>query len=316
MSTAQRISLLDAGLELTRHLTEDEHAELRQLTLPVVTVGPGALDVPSLLATHNAFGATVLEGIVMHARRIGEQTGVQLLGPGDLLVTASDASPDWLTEATFRTADPARLALFGLDLLAAVYRWPRVLHGFYACLGDQLQRLTAQLVICQMPRVDERVLAMFWLLAESWGQVTPSGVRLPLNLTHETLGALVGARRPTVTLALRKLTGEGALVHQDSGWLLLRRPPQPVTSTPRIEPPDAGDTALRPWAPAPAPAPAPELGYAQMRETLRVLREQYAANREENRAHLQRARSSRIRLTAMRERIREEAFRRRWPPSS
>ena len=72
--------------------------------------------------------------------------------------------------------------------------------------------MTVQLVICQLPRVEDRVLAVLWLLAESWGHVTPAGVRLPLALTHETLGALIGARRPTVTLALRKLTDDGTLV--------------------------------------------------------------------------------------------------------
>lgn len=45
-----------------------------------------------------------------------------------------------------------------------------------------------------------------------------------MTLTHETLGSLVGSRRPTVTLALRKLTAEGALVAQESGWLLLEQP--------------------------------------------------------------------------------------------
>ena len=51
-----------------------------------------------------------------------------------------------------------------------------------------------------------------WLLAESWGRVTQAGIRLPLGLTHDVLGALVGARRPTVTLALRELTERGAIL--------------------------------------------------------------------------------------------------------
>jgi CRP-like cAMP-binding protein len=314
MAPIERIALLDAGLELTRHMSEAEHAELGRVSLPVVTVGPGEVDLPSLLSDHAAFGATVLDGIAMNALRIGEQTGIQLLGPGDLLMLSTDALPDWLTEPQLRTVAPVQLALFGRDLLAAVYRWPRVIQGMYAGLADQLARLRAQLVICQLPRVDERVLAMFWLLAQTWGQVTPSGVRLPLTLTHETLGALIGARRPTVTLALRKLTDDGALVHQDSGWLLLERPPEPIEPAPRIFPPEIADMPLGPWALARTPDGS--RNYAELRQVLHALREQHAADRQASRDQLEEARKSRVRLLAMRKRIEQDALKRRWPPSS
>ncbi len=79
-------------------------------------------------------------------------------------------------------------------------------------------------MICQLPRVDDRLLAVMWLLAESWGQVTPAGTLLPIGLTHAALGGLVGARRPTVTLALGSLTADGALRREERGWLLLRSP--------------------------------------------------------------------------------------------
>lgn len=222
-----RVPILRAAPELTRHLTPNERAELGNVGLPVIAVDPGPIELTALLDAHKAFGATVLDGLIMNAQQIGEQTGIQLLGPGDLLVQGSDPSPTWLSEVEFRAAGPLRLALFGNELLAATYRWPRLIQALYASIGNQIQRLGAQLVICQLPRVDERVLAMMWLLAESWGQVTPGGVRLPLTLTHETVGALVGARRPTVTLALRKLTREEAILHQDTGWMLLDPPPQP-----------------------------------------------------------------------------------------
>jgi CRP/FNR family transcriptional regulator, cyclic AMP receptor protein len=314
MPTVEHIPLLDASVELTRHITVEERAELARASLPVITVGPGELDLVTLLADHGGFGATVLDGLVMSAVRIGEQTGIQLLGPGDLLMPTTEASPDWLTEAQLRTIAPVQLAVLGRDLLAAVYRWPRVIQGMYACLGDQLARLRAQLVICQLPRVDERVLAMFWLLAESWGQVTPSGVRLPLTLTHETLGALIGARRPTVTLALRKLAQDGAAIHQDSGWLLLERPPQPVEPRPKLLPPEIADRPRSLWAVR--PAPDGKVSQVELREALRTLREQHAADRQAAQEQRELARDSRERMSAARQQIAQDALRRRWPPSS
>jgi len=311
----ERIPILDARLELSTYLTTDERAELASFGLPVVTLVPGQVDVSTLLAQRGAFGATVLDGIVMSAVRIGEQTGIQLLGPGDLILPVSDVAPDWLSDVEVRVTTPVRLALFGKELLAAAFRWPRVIQGLYACVGDQLQRLTSQLVICQLPRVDERVLAMMWLLAESWGQVTSAGVRLPLPLTHETLGALVGARRPTITLALRKLTQQGSIVHQDSGWLLIELPPEPATGDTKILPPEPVVESISRWAPPVTPSDA-SIAYAELRDTVRRLRDQHNQDRERVREQLTRVKSARVRMNAARAQISRDALSRRAPPSS
>lgn len=312
----KRIPIVDAQLDLTRHLTTAELDELGSFSLPVVTRDPGTVHLSALLAEHRAFGASVLDGIVMSAQQIGEQTGVQLLGPGDLLIPVREPSPDWLSDMEVRAPAPVRLALFGNELLAAAFRWPRIIEGLYACVGDQLQRLTAQLVICQLPRVDERVHAMLWLLAESWGQVTSAGVRLPLGLTHETLGALVGARRPTITLALRKLTRDGAILHQDTGWLLIEAPPEPAIPDARILPPEALYESISRWTPPPPPPPDPSVAYAELRDTVRRLREQHAQDQEETREQLRRIRTARVRMSAVRDQIARDAVSRRVPPSS
>ncbi len=315
MTQTERVSLLDARLELTRHLTSDERRELAGVNLPVITAGPGPLEMAALLAGHKAFGATVLEGVVINTLLVGDQTGMLLLGPGDLLVQGSELLPEWLAAFEFRATTPVRLGLFGNDLLAAAYRWPRVVQGLYSCVGEQLQRLTAQLVICQLPRVEDRLLAMLWLLSESWGQVTSGGVRVPLALTHETLGAMVGARRPTVTLALRKLAEEGAIVHQDSGWLLLEPPPQPAGTVPRVLPAEVMRATHGEWAPPPPPDD-PAVSHATLRDMVHQLRERHALDREETRRQLKDVRSQRIRMEALRKQIEADAVRRRRPPSS
>ena len=66
-------------------------------------------------------------------------------------------------------------------------------------------------------------LALFWQLADRWGTVTAFGVAVSLQLTHEVLGRLVGAQRPTVTLALSELAEAGLVVRvPKAGWLLSR----------------------------------------------------------------------------------------------
>jgi CRP-like cAMP-binding protein len=74
--------------------------------------------------------------------------------------------------------------------------------------------------------VEERLLLLLWQLTELWGRKTKGGAILPFRLSHQTLADLVGARRPTVTLALRGLTDRGLLERGSRGdWILCGDPP-------------------------------------------------------------------------------------------
>jgi CRP-like cAMP-binding protein len=55
------------------------------------------------------------------------------------------------------------------------------------------------------------VLATLRHLAIRWGRVTPNGVRIPFRLTHEVLGEIIGAQRPSVTSGLAQLEQRGLL---------------------------------------------------------------------------------------------------------
>src|SRR5262249_39499446 len=70
-------------------------------------------------------------------------------------------------------------------------------------------------------RVDVRVLAYLWHLAERFGVVLPDGVRVEVPLTHSVLARLVGARRPTVTTALQRLTQLGYLRREGRAYTLI-----------------------------------------------------------------------------------------------
>jgi CRP/FNR family cyclic AMP-dependent transcriptional regulator len=317
MSAIDRIRVVDTKLEFTRQLAAEARAELAAITLPVVRVAPGPVDLDALLQACNGFAATILDGMLVHALTIGDQSGIHLLGPGDAILSAGGLPPPWLADVAYQAPGSARLAVLGADFLAVARHAPEVIPALYESLADQMQRLSGQLVICQLPRVEQRVLAIMWLLAETWGQMTADGVRLPLALTHETLGSMVGARRPTVTLALRKLSQQGAIVHQDSGWLLLEPPPAltPHDSA-KILAPEIAPVPVSRWAPAPEPTPDPSVRYAELREAVHELREQHSYDRQQTREQLTRIRTARVRMIAMREQITQDALRRRRPPSS
>lgn len=256
------VSLLEVEPDLADALDHDQRDAARRFRLPVATVARNE-DVRALLDRSNAFGALVLEGAVLHALELGDRVTLRLLGPGAVLPlsNATDSAP--LGSASVLVPDRTRLVLLGKEYLVAARRWPLLVARLHARTVERLGVLMTQLAASQLPRVEDRVMALMWLLADSWGLVTPAGVRLPLSLTHEMLGGLVGAQRPTVTLALAKLSDENLLIKQDAGWLLLGPPPASVPS--ELDAPQVlrADSAVSPWVSA-APAEQPSESHVQI----------------------------------------------------
>ena len=81
------------------------------------------------------------------------------------------------------------------------------------------------LAIAHHHRLEDRLRLFFWELADRYGHVTPAGVRLDIGLTHELIGHLVGAYRPSVSVALARLERDGHVRRGERGLLLLGDPP-------------------------------------------------------------------------------------------
>ena len=224
MTATSTIRLFEAEPDLMRFLGSEESEQAREVRLPVHTIGKGDADLRTAFEANGAFGAIVLDGMLLQTLRLGAHAGLRLLGPGDVLALTGAPRSILEVESTCRANAPTRIALLEREMLLAVRRWPQLAAGLHAHIGEQCERLVTQMMICQLPRVDERLLALMWLLAESWGQVTRSGTLLPIGLTHASLGGLIGARRPTVTLALGNLTEAGLLERQPRGWMLTGSP--------------------------------------------------------------------------------------------
>ena len=224
------VRLLDVEPELASRLREDDRAEARQRLLATTHViprdGEGAPTAFSDAATFGrAFGFMVVDGVLLQEVMLAGRTSLQLLGPGDVVaphgqVSALPASTRW-TAAT-----PTTVAVLDDRLQAPLALWPGLALGFIDRVAQQVQRLALLAAILQMPRVEDRLEATFWDLADRWGRVTSSGIQIPLRLTHETLARLVGGRRPTISLALTALTDRDVLLrHADGSWVLTGQRP-------------------------------------------------------------------------------------------
>jgi CRP-like cAMP-binding protein len=86
------------------------------------------------------------------------------------------------------------------------------------------QRAREQARIFVIPRSRDRVRQRLIQLAGDYGRVTRAGIRLDIPLTHELLGAMVGAARESVTRAVDDLEREGFLVREGRNYQLLVSP--------------------------------------------------------------------------------------------
>jgi CRP/FNR family transcriptional regulator, cyclic AMP receptor protein len=282
------IRLLDAEPGIGRFLSDNDRAAARRIVVPTHVIPKGQVAICQLLEDFDCFGAIVLEGMLLNRVGIADHVALRLLGPGDLISLSKQSSPLVLSETDCRALTKTRVMLLGREVLTGTQRWPQLLAGLNVRFTEQSERVVAQLAICQLSRVEQRLMSMMWLLAESWGRVTAAGTFLPMTLTHDVLGGLVGARRSTVTLAIGELADQGALIRQDDGWLLLAGPPSASGKLPEFEDVQLVTTLPSAWH-ADARGRVAPFDPQYLHETVQRLREEFRLNQQQVRAQLERA---------------------------
>lgn len=221
MIDVSAVALLKEDPELARGIAEEELEQAeRAVIVAGFTVPVGDLELPSE-HLDPSLGLLVLEGLITVNVVLCDRVASQLAGPGDVIDVA--ASPDPLLPAamSFVVSDTTRVAVLDRRFIAAVRRWPALLLALHERLREQERRLAVHAAIGKLRRIEDRVLALLWHLGERWGKMAPEGVVVPLSLTHETIGRLAGAERPTVSLALTELSRTGLIARRDDGAFVL-----------------------------------------------------------------------------------------------
>jgi len=218
-----RVALLqvDAGLRAAVPEPEQPLAE-RAVIVPCREFGPGPWPTESLRADGDVLGAVVVRGLVTREITIAGRRTAELLGPGDVFHPWSSSNPVVPTTSRWASGSSVLVALLDGRFVAAARRWPQLFAVVHERLAEQLERSTLRVAIMALPRVEQRILGMFWHFAERWGTVRSDGVVVELAVTHELIGQLIGAQRPTVSLALQALAGEGLLQRTSHGTWILR----------------------------------------------------------------------------------------------
>jgi hypothetical protein len=221
--------LLDADRELASVLDPADRARLSPLLrVRIESLDVGEWAAPDFPLTPDSLGLLVLDGLILRDLSVRGRRCAELLGPGDLLrpwlnPSGSDASV--AAELTWEAVvGPVRLAILDRRASLLIGRFPALVAELMDRTLSRARALQFQLALTQVHGIGARLELLLWELADRWGRVTPEGVTVPVDLTHEMLGRLVGARRPSVTTALGRLAESGAVVRRSDGWLLCGDP--------------------------------------------------------------------------------------------
>jgi CRP-like cAMP-binding protein len=224
---SRRSSSFHYLLDLDVDLAEELDGRMRLVARSAVTAFTFETDVGEieldrrLSALSPGPGLLILEGVLVVNVRVGDRIAAELLGPGDLIEPPARAVEELLACAVgWRALVPMRFAVLDASFAERVRPWPQLIQALLRRSERRTRNLNVQRAIACQPRLDIRLALLLWHLAARWGRVEPGGVRLPLPLTHQLLGRLVGAERPSVSHALARLAQSQLVTGHGDEWHL------------------------------------------------------------------------------------------------
>lgn len=204
-------------------------AARRRLMVRIERIAEGTWTLPaSLFGAEPGVGLLIVDGLALRRVGLAHRAAGELLGPGDVLRPWQDDGEHsaYPLDASWRVLRALDVAVLDEAATAGLAHFPSIVSQLVGRALARSRRGMGSLVTAQLTSVDQRLLVCMWHMADRWGRVRPDGILLPLPMTHEALGLLVGARRPPVTAALGRLMQRGVVVPQPGGgWLLCGEPP-------------------------------------------------------------------------------------------
>jgi len=195
-------------------------------------LGEGVWELPPEASEQGHLGFLILSGLMARDLVLAGKTSTELLGEGDVLQPAVAGRDEGLVHChvSWHALSPVQLAVLDNRFSHALTGYPQVISALLDRAIRRSVRMAVHQALLALSPVETRLLVLFWYLAERWGRVTRNGVVLPLGLTHQILGQLVGCRRASVTTALKELSESGLVVRQGNGsWLLTGQPPDELS---------------------------------------------------------------------------------------
>lgn len=154
------------------------------------------------------------------AGRDGKEMLLSIMGPGEVFgeLSVLDGQPRSASVITVEAGELAsieRPALF--ELMASS---PSLAIGLIEVLAQRVRTLTKRYETISSQDLPQRLAQVLVSLAQKHGQPDGPRVRIPVRLSQQDLGSMVGATRESVNKQLRKWTQTGVL-HRETGCVVI-----------------------------------------------------------------------------------------------
>ncbi|MEO7037134.1 MAG: Crp/Fnr family transcriptional regulator [Polyangiaceae bacterium] len=150
----------------------------------------------------------------------GKEMLLSVMGPGEVFgeLSVLDGQPRSASVVTLEPGELASLERPALFELMATS--PRLAIGLIEVLAQRVRTLTKRYETISTLDVPQRLAQVLVSLAQKHGQHEGSRVRIPVRLSQQDLGSMVGATRESVNKQLRKWTESGVL-HRETGCVVI-----------------------------------------------------------------------------------------------
>jgi CRP-like cAMP-binding protein len=228
-SRPERIAVLRADAELGERLDAARWPLAERASVArILRRGAGVWNArgDAALARDGA-GLLVIEGMLVRRVGVAGRYGAELLSAGDILQPWQHDGEEATVPfaAAWRVLSDVQLAVLDEEWMTRMAPFPGVAAVLVGRALLRSRRLAIMQAIIQHRALEQRLLLVLWQLADRYGRVIPGGVQLELGLTHEMLGYMAAARRPSISTALGRLEREGRLSRTGGRWLLLGAQP-------------------------------------------------------------------------------------------
>jgi CRP/FNR family transcriptional regulator, cyclic AMP receptor protein len=166
---ARRVSLLEAAPELGANLSDRTRtlAE-RAFEVDVIALDPGPWEPSREDPGSGHLGILVLDGLMTRELTVAGARSLELLNNGDLLRPWEEEAASFV-EARWVALQPVRLAVLDRQLAARLGRFPDLVEALIGCAMHRSRTLAVHSAIENMPRLEDRLLLLFWQMAQRWG---------------------------------------------------------------------------------------------------------------------------------------------------
>ena len=173
LEVERTVELLAADPDLAADLAAEEERRARaRVMVPVLGLQMGD---EAALATHisqpGLIGFLVLEGLLLREIEIAGTVAAELIGAGDLIhpghVQARDLSP-LNAGLTWTVLERTELALLDGRFTARAGSWPQIFGRIALRAVWRTHGLALNLAISHQARIEDRLLLLFWHLAQRW----------------------------------------------------------------------------------------------------------------------------------------------------